>query len=180
MRCLVLFSTIALAGVAAWSAAAADGERVACGARSIDVFFWPRGHGSLRSVGFPMFPQPHVEVFRAGDVSDRTGFFAFASATETSLGRSCSKVRNVRREVRWAGGTVVRTTGARRIRCTFGRRVELVLAEVITRRGAVAGFRLDVTLGHTARAVVSARVNSRAPHELRYAKRACRRLPLPA
>ena len=179
MRSLAFVVVVAVAGAAAWGAAAADGERAACGARSIDVYFWPRGHGVIRALGFPAFRAPHLEVYRAGDFSGTTGFFAFMSSTETSLGRSCSNVRHVRRKARWAGGPSVSTARPRRIRCTFPRPVELVLAERITEKGFFAGFELNVTLGHTARTVVSARVNRGPTHDLRYSKRACRKLQIP-
>ena len=180
MRGLALVLTIAVAGAAAWGAAAADRERLACGARTIDVYFWPRGHGALLSVGFPAFRRPHVEVYRAGDTSDRTGFLAFMSSTETSLGRSCSRVRNTRRKPGWAGGPSVSTARPRRVRCTLPRPAELVLAERITEKGFFAGFQLDITLGHTRRTVVSVQVNRGPSHALRYAKSACRKLQLPS
>lgn len=34
-----------------------------CHVQSLVVLFWPQGHGAIRSVGFPSFPIPHVEVY---------------------------------------------------------------------------------------------------------------------
>lgn len=48
-------------GAPAGSAAASvQGD---CHVQSLVVLFWPQGHPAIKSVGFPSFPLPHVEVY---------------------------------------------------------------------------------------------------------------------
>jgi hypothetical protein len=48
------------------------------------VLFWRHGHPAVKSLGFPSFPPPHVEVYRNGHGNASFGnadFVGFVSAT---------------------------------------------------------------------------------------------------
>jgi hypothetical protein len=34
-----------------------------CGSTTLRWLFWPKGHGEIKSQGFPAFPTPHLEVY---------------------------------------------------------------------------------------------------------------------
>ena len=53
-----------LAGTAlAAGPATAPGQRT-CGDRAVTILFWPKGHGVVRSLGFPESKAPHLELYR--------------------------------------------------------------------------------------------------------------------
>jgi len=43
--------------------ATAPGQR-SCGDKAVTVLFWPKGHGLIRSLGFPASKAPHLELYR--------------------------------------------------------------------------------------------------------------------
>ena len=63
MRRLALSLLLAPALVLVATAGATPSERIACGIKSLDFYFWPRGHAAVPELGFPDLPTPHLEVY---------------------------------------------------------------------------------------------------------------------
>jgi hypothetical protein len=57
---------------------------VCSGVSSFDVYFWPQGHDAIPQIGFPAFAPPHVEFYKARDVSNG-GVLAASTATAGGL-----------------------------------------------------------------------------------------------
>jgi hypothetical protein len=78
----VLTSSLAQHAVASSAVAGLEAD---CSASPTFVLFWPHGHPAVKSLGFPSFPPPHVEVYRNnghGNASfGNADFVGFVSAT---------------------------------------------------------------------------------------------------
>lgn len=168
MRRLLLGLCVAAGGVLASGAVSAPGDRVACPARAIDVYFWPAGHDAVPGFG-PRYRPAHLEVYTARNARP-SGFLGFVSAADASFARSCGAVGDAA-TTRAPGTTVTRR---QKVRCTFRQSVEL---KVLPARPA--GRQLLVTVGHTRLALVSAVIKKRGS-TLTFDRRFCRRVPLPA
>jgi hypothetical protein len=66
----------AFLAVAAVAAPAAKPKAYYCGATSVTILLWPRGHKAIRSVHFPAARTPNIQVYRY-DPNFRGGNFLF-------------------------------------------------------------------------------------------------------
>ena len=53
-----------LLGTTATAGPLATPTEYRCGDKAVTVLFWPKGHGVIRSTGWPATPSPHVELYR--------------------------------------------------------------------------------------------------------------------
>jgi hypothetical protein len=63
-RALLVLCGIATLAVTAAAAAPIKPTQRRCGDRAVTILFWPRGHGKIRSLGFPESKAPHLELYR--------------------------------------------------------------------------------------------------------------------
>lgn len=67
MKRAALFAAFVLALIASTASAVtgpnAETVRSNCAARGITLYFWPKGHSAIPSIGFPAFATPHLEVY---------------------------------------------------------------------------------------------------------------------
>ena len=173
MRRLLLAAL--LVGVTASAAVGAPrgvNDRIACEeVKAVDLLFWPHGHGVIPVFGpNSTFPTPHMEIYRAG-VTANSGFLGFVGPTSWNLSPGC---RTVDEEpfVKWGGGKKRIATATARIRCRFARTVELKTSQLST-----GGSRLQITVRHTATAVVDASIRDTGSR-LIYRTKFCKRIAL--
>lgn len=165
-RFFAVVLVLVLAGVAAISAGAAPGRRIACGISVLDFYFWPKGHPAIPELAFPEFPVPHLEVYSGAPAGKLGQQLAYVSASDFRLVQGCPEKGGT--ATRWDGGpmkTLTRTTN--KLHCVFPRRVELLVEP------AADGVALAVTLGHTTNAGATASITSggaRLAYDLRYCK----------
>ena len=81
---------LALLGAAATRSATPPKE-AACGESLVIILFWPHGHASIPSVGFPADRKPHLEVYKYGTEGyPRGNFLAYAnSSSKGRFGTGC-------------------------------------------------------------------------------------------
>jgi len=165
-RFLAAVLVLALAGVAAISAGAAPGQRIACGIKALDFYFWPKGHPAIPELGFPEFPTAHLEVYTGAPAGKLGQQLAYVSATDFRLVQGCPEKRQT--PTSWDGApmkTLRRATN--KLHCVYSKRVELVVEPT------AGGFELAVTLGHspsTATRASMSRPGARLDYDARYCK----------
>lgn len=64
VRALLPLAVVAALAVTAAAAAPVKPTQRRCGDKAVTVLFWPKGHGVVRSLGFPESRAPHLELFR--------------------------------------------------------------------------------------------------------------------
>jgi hypothetical protein len=109
-----------VAAIAAWvpvAGGAAGSVRVSCGARAIDIYFWPHGHGYVSAYRFPARRAPNITVFQRGSVATKS-FLTFLSASSFNYANTCDLATDPR-ATRWGGGPQKTVTASRRVRCGF-------------------------------------------------------------
>ena len=109
--------------------ASAPNVRARCtGTTGLDVYLWPRGHEAVPALGFPAFAKPHMEFYRARDVSNSTGYLAFIDPTQLDVASSCAAIGD--RAMAPLAGTPVFAFGpaAQKVRCTVTGNLEIRLA----------------------------------------------------
>ena len=162
----VFLLALALAAIAAVSAGAAPTQRIACGVKALDFYFWPKGHPAIPALGFPEYPTPHLEVY-TGAAPGRLGQqLAYVSASDFRLVAGCPEKGAT--ATRWDGGPTKTLRGAtNKLHCVFPKRVELLVDP------AAGGVALAVTLGHSSRAAATAffdQQSARLDYDARYCK----------
>ena len=142
-RFLAAVLVLVLAGIAASAVGAARTQRIACGIKALDFYFWPKGHPAIPELGFPEFPTAHLEVYTGAPARKLGQQLAYVSATDVRLAQGCPEKGAT--PTRWDGGRMKTLTRAtNKLHCVFPKRVELLVEP------AAAGIGLAVTLGHTA------------------------------
>jgi hypothetical protein len=171
-RVLLALLLLALTASAALAAPRSARDRIACeDVKSVDLLFWPKGHGVIPAFGpNSSFPTPHMEVYRAGTTAN-AGFLAFIATSEWNLATGC-RVVDEQPFVRWGGGKKAIVKATRRIRCRFPGIVELKTSQL-----ANGGSRLQITVRHSAAAVVDAAIRD-AGSQLTYRTAYCKRVAL--
>jgi hypothetical protein len=171
-RLLLAALVAALTSSAALAAPRSANDRIACeDVKAVDLLFWPHGHGVIPAFGpNSAFPTPHMEIYRAG-VTSNSGFLGFVGTTEWTLSKGC-RVVGEEPFVRWSGGRKRTATATARIRCRFPRTVELKTSQLAT-----GGSRLQITVGHVAKAVVDAAIRDTGSR-LNYRTAFCKRVAL--
>ena len=171
-RLLLLALAVGLSASTALGASQRANDRIACeDVKAIDLLFWPKGHGVIPVFGpNSSFPVPHMEIYRAG-VTANSGFLGFVGTDKWTLSPGC---RTVGEEpfVRWGGGKKRIATATARIRCKFARTVELKTSQLST-----GGSRLQITVRHTASAVVDAAIRDTGSR-LIYRTKFCKKIAL--
>lgn len=139
--------------------------------KSVDLLFWPKGHGVIPVFGpSSNFPVPHMEVYRAG-VTANSGFLGFVGTTQWNLAQGC-RVVGEEPFVKWGGGKKAVAKVTKRIRCRFPGTVELKTSQLSN-----GGSRLQITVRHTAAAVVDAAIRD-VGSQLTYRKASCKPIAL--
>ena len=171
-RLLLAALVISLTASAALAAPRTANDRIACeDVKALDLLFWPHGHGVIPVFGpDSALPVPHMEIYRAG-VTAGSGLLGFVGTTSWNLSPGC-RVVGEDPLVRWGGGKKRIATGTARIRCRFPGTVELKTSQL-----ANGGSRLQITVRHTAAAVVDAAIREQASR-VTYRTRLCRRIAL--
>lgn len=124
-----VLAATALAGSHGSTGASSSNVRGICTATTgLDVYFWPQGHPAVPALGFPPFAPPHVEFYRARDVSNATGYLAFAGPRDFNLATSCRAVAD--RPMTPVPNLGV-TLDQQKIRCTFSGDVEIRIAPLV-------------------------------------------------
>jgi hypothetical protein len=141
-----LIGTAALATGVSLAGTGAESNRVACRAKAIDIYFWPKGHPAIPSLGFPAFRSPHVEVYRAGRVAG-TAQLAYLSAKGAAFAKSCKNVGDT--ATRWASAKKRLTSAQVRIRCRLAQPMELAASALADNNGQINGEKMVVIRGHT-------------------------------
>lgn len=184
------FLAVAAAGAPAAPSRPLARGAVCAGQSSVDVYFWPRGHPAVPEIGFPAFAPPHLELYRAHDVSN-AGFLAYADATRANTSAACAAGGA---PPAWGGGPAATTADQQRLSCTLpgaadARRGPWTRVVTKTRFVRVKGkrrkrvTRTTVLLGSTftlsvdAGALVLARIGF-SSSSLRWDTRYCRAVPL--
>jgi hypothetical protein len=90
-----------------------------CGVRSVDVYFWPHGHGAIPKLGFQVYPAPHAEIYKAHSVKN-SDFLGFVSAAGTSVNCKPSNSRFTFREPK-----AIKTGRQAKLRCKLPQEAEL-------------------------------------------------------
>jgi hypothetical protein len=106
--------------LAAWTPSAGartENVRVDCKTRSIDVYFWPHGHGYVKAYRFPKRTAPSLTVYRGGSVAGKD-FLVFVAAHAFNYANSCDLATSPL-PTRWGGGPRTTVAETRRVRCTF-------------------------------------------------------------
>ena len=89
-----------------------------CNTKGIDIFFWPQGHPAIPAIGFPAYSPPHVELYKAHDVSGPAQL-AYLDVSQTALSPSqCSSAADTPQTFA-QGATTQTTTATQKLRCTF-------------------------------------------------------------
>jgi hypothetical protein len=81
-RALLVLCGIATLAVTTAAAAPAPPTQRRCGDKAVTVLFWPKGHGVIRSLGFPESKAPHLELYRYAGAQTylQTNAIGFAEA----------------------------------------------------------------------------------------------------
>ena len=162
----ILVLALALAAIAASPAGASQTQRIACGVKTLDFYFWPRGHVAVPELGFPEFRTPHLEVYTGAPVGKLGQQLAYVSETEFKLVQGCPEKGNT--PTTWSGGPMkTRRRATSKLHCAYPKRVELLVASLGN------GMRLEVTLGHTAATATVATLDVKGAR-LDYDARYCR------
>jgi hypothetical protein len=171
-RVLLAVLLLGLSASVALAAPRSSRDRIACeDVKSVDLLFWPKGHGVIPAFGpNSSFPTPHLEVYRAGVTANR-GFLGFIGTSEWNLAKGC-RVVDEEPLVRWGGGKKGVAKVTRRFRCRFPGIVELKTSQL-----ANGGSRLQITVRHTAAAVVDASIRD-VGSQLVYRTAFCKRVAL--
>jgi len=62
-----------------------------CGSTTLRWLFWPKGHGEIKSQGFPAFPTPHLEVYvGTGKTFADAQQVAYTDPTTSKTADSCT------------------------------------------------------------------------------------------
>jgi hypothetical protein len=158
MRRLVAAAVILTAFVAATAERTASAPARAVGActgvNAVDVYFWPQGHGVVPQIGFPAFAPPHLELYRAGDLTTETGFLVYAGARESNFVRLCFPPGGP--AAAWARGPEATTREQMRITCNLPGEADARVANwnrvtTRTRFVRVKGKRVKRTIRRTTR-----------------------------
>jgi hypothetical protein len=152
-RLLLALVLLGLSASVALAAPRSARDRIACeDVKSVDLLFWPKGHGVIPAFGpNSNFPVPHMEVYRAGVTAD-SGFLAFIGTGQWNLAKGC-RVVDEDPFVKISAGKKAISRTTKRIRCKFPGIVELKTSQL-----ANGGSRLQITVRHTAAAVVDAAI----------------------
>jgi hypothetical protein len=171
-RVLLAVLLLGLSASVALAAPRSSRDRIACeDVKSVDLLFWPKGHGVIPAFGpNSSFPTPHLEVYRAGVTANR-GFLGFIGTSEWNLAKGC-RVVDEEPFVRWGGGKKGVAKVTRRFRCRFPGIVELKTSQL-----ANGGSRLQITVRHTAAAVIDASIRD-VGSQLVYRTAFCKRVAL--
>ena len=134
-------TTTALAAlvVLASSAPAGAAVKYTCQEKSASLLFWPKGHGEVKTEGFPAFPVPHLELYggiHSSNFPRTTNAYMDASGAAQVNRKSCKQGKT-----RLPSGKVARAVkkkAAANVQCRFGRKVDLVFLQL------AGGAQLDV------------------------------------
>jgi hypothetical protein len=77
-------------------------------------------------LAFPSFPVPHMEFYRPRDVSNSTGYLAFAGLSAIDIANGCAAATDTRMAAIAAGSPTV--TATQKIRCSFTGSVDVRVA----------------------------------------------------
>lgn len=168
----LLALVVGLTASVALGAPRSANDRIACeDVKAVDLLFWPHGHGVIPAFGpSSSFPAPHMEIYRAG-VTASSGFLGFVGTDKWSLSPGCRTV-DEQPFVRWGGGKKRIAKATARIRCRFAGTVELKTSQLAT-----GGSRLQITVRHTAAAVVDAAIRDTGSR-LIYRTKLCKKVAL--
>jgi len=162
----ILVLALALAAIAAAPAGASPTQRIACGVKTLDFYFWPRGHAAVPELEFPEFRTPHLEVYTGAPPGKLGQQLAYVSPTEFRLVEGCPEKGDTPTE--WVGGPMkTRRRATSKLHCAYPKRVELLVAPLVN------GMRLEITLGHapsTATAATLGPEGTRLDYDARYCK----------
>lgn len=153
------------------SAPQAPGKRVACGAKALTLLFWPEGHDAVPSVNFPVFPTPHLEIYKPGALYPDANALGYLSADgQFSLVPSCKGVAASKVGARIKPSRLARTTTA--LQC---RLAKPALLDVVATAG---GSRLTVIVPPSTVAAVA--TIKPAGSTLAYNTKLCKTAPVPS
>jgi hypothetical protein len=125
---VVVAAACVAAVLASASAAGAATTRVNCSKKDVTVFFWPHGHHSIPSLGFPEFLLPHLEVYRSGSAYPNANELALVQADGgTAYSRTCAPTGQ-RRATRF-DERPKKTTRATALRCRARQSSKLELSD---------------------------------------------------
>jgi hypothetical protein len=160
---------LAVAAGAARGVSTAGALQGNCKVTQVTVLFWPQGHGIVRSVGFPEFRLPHVEVYayKAAATFRPANQLAYAGTDQKNmLMKGCARTRDT-------GG--LQQLPSRSLRAKAAVTCSLSKpANVQLRKVAGSGVRSEVYLIEPPNKIVlSARLAARGS-TLSYSSRQCR------
>jgi len=160
-----LIPLIGLAGLAVvpGAAQAKVPESVGCTSTAATVLFWPKGHASVPSVGFPSIKAPHLEVYKPGRAYPAVNFLLYADAT-----RAVDPSRTCRL------GGVGTTRAVRNARTITARKAVICSAPAALTYDVVRGAKGLIVIGHAGpdsyfRATITSKGST-----LTYDRQACR------
>jgi hypothetical protein len=139
MRRLVLLAVF-VGGAIATTAAVAPAKsthtdvRGVCNAKGVDFYFWPQGHPAIPAINFPAFATPHLELYKARDVSN-AGQLGYVDARNGGLAASCGGIADTALTIPAAAPTQT-TTQTQKLRCTLTDNADIRIApwKKVTRR----------------------------------------------
>jgi hypothetical protein len=77
-----------------------------CATTTTRWLFWPKGHGAIKSQGFPAFPTPHLEVYAGtGKKFPDDQQVGYADPTTATTADTCTAS-----QITPGGGTITKTT----------------------------------------------------------------------
>jgi hypothetical protein len=112
-----------------------------CADKSVTVLFWPQGHGVIRTLRFPTYRPPHLEIYRyaARNTFASANQRGFAAANgESTFAKACKREQE-QRTFQVLPARSIRTKAT--VTCSFTRGAKVQLKKV-----AGAGARWDVRL----------------------------------
>jgi hypothetical protein len=120
----LLVLACAAAALPALASRQAAPQRVDCGLKAFDIYFWPHGHPAVPSLGFPAFAPTHLELYVKGSLAN-TATKSVVTSTGGGFAKTCKKV--AASPLAPPATSLKRVAKTRRIRCAFPSKVELQL-----------------------------------------------------
>jgi hypothetical protein len=131
----VILLACGLAALPALASRQSAPQRVDCGLKAFDIYFWPHGHPAVPSLGFPAFAPTHLELYVKGSVANNATK-SVVTTTGGGFAKTCKRVAAA--PLSPPAASLKRVTKTRRIRCTFPAKVELQLLPA----GGAFGYKL--------------------------------------
>jgi hypothetical protein len=158
-------------------------RRVTCKATALTFLFWPSGHNAIPSIGFPLYPYPHMEVYKsaAGSFPDpnEVAIIEFTSSGQAA-GGFASSCKTVKTKIINSKPATGKTSQATSLACTFPKQAQLEITKPASTPVSIALRVVMASKGRTAPLEVSAVMTDQpGGSTLRFDPKHCKASPPP-